>query len=132
MLNCCESLLNCGSCYKLDGHILYGFCMGYDGLAHYSTIDLNNYYGNDNGALVPGSSHFYSTSCDVSLSTSSSSIEIHVECKGNDSWSGDFWRYNKVDLAACVLIRDSAFLFEKRLSQLVRFSDLGEECDTHD
>lgn len=112
-----ESLLNCGSCYKLEGSILHGLCMGYDGVAYHSTIDLNEYYGNDNGDLVSGSSHFYSTSRNVSFSTSSSAVTIHAECKGNNWLSGDFWGNNDVDLAICVVIHGGAFVFEKQLSR---------------
>ena len=87
--------------------------MGYDGLFHTSDIDLNEYYGNDNGDLVTGR-HFYYSARNVSIHPSVHSLLLKAELKGNHWYSGDFWNASEIDLVTSLLARNGSFVFEKQ------------------
>ncbi|KAF8310744.1 hypothetical protein DL93DRAFT_2061772 [Clavulina sp. PMI_390] len=104
-----ESLLNSSSCFMLKGTVLNGLCIGTDGLLHWSSIDLNDYYGNDDASLVSGSGGFSSTSRKISLDLSGGSVVLKAECHE------DFVDYGwaSVDLTPCILVRQGSFVFER-------------------
>ncbi|KAI0445135.1 hypothetical protein F4803DRAFT_509522 [Xylaria telfairii] len=106
------SLLTSASCYSLEGTKLKALCIGHDGLFHPSEIDLNEYYGNDNGDLVTGR-HFYDNARNVSIQPSSHSLLLKAELKGNHWLSGDRWKASEIDLVTSLLVSNGCLVFEK-------------------
>ncbi|KAI8622892.1 Cyanovirin-N [Xylariaceae sp. FL1651] len=107
-----ESLLSSGCCFKLVGPILRGLCLGLDGTFHASEINLNDYYGNDNGNFVTDR-HFHYSSRDVAIEVSNDSVLLKAELKGYHWYSGYFWKTGAIDLANNICVRDGRFVFEK-------------------
>jgi hypothetical protein len=87
--------------------------LGPDGTFHTSDINLNDYYGNDNGNFVTDR-HFYYNSRDVALKTSNHSVLLKAELEGYHWYSGHFWKAGAIDLASNICVRDGRFVFEKQ------------------
>ncbi|CAL1703199.1 unnamed protein product [Somion occarium] len=107
-----ESIVPSTSCLMVEGPMLKALCMGYDGLAHATSINLNDYYENANGDFGAGRD-FYFTARSISVQPSQTSILLKAELSGNHWWSGDFWNQSEIDLAICILNRGGSFIFEQ-------------------
>ncbi|KAK6338518.1 hypothetical protein TWF730_002581 [Orbilia blumenaviensis] len=122
----CESITASASCFNLTGSILQGLCLGYDGKLHYSEINLDDYYGNIEGRIEPGSSYLFKTGDGFQVCPSSSEVRLrgHLRChprwrpKSRRRESHVTWNYHDIDLSHSIINKNGQFGFIRRAGAL--------------
>ncbi|KAK1776295.1 Cyanovirin-N [Copromyces sp. CBS 386.78] len=102
-----ESILKTGSFYHLDGSILRGLVLGYNGKYNVTEIDLNECYANKNGSFQSDDNHFYHTSRNLRLVPSPGALTLEGELR---NWDKNY-QAASVNLAVCIMNNDGRFQF---------------------
>ncbi|KAK7044683.1 CNVH-domain-containing protein [Favolaschia claudopus] len=104
-----QRITTSASALFLEGTTLCGFCLGSDQKLHYSQIDLNNFYGNQNGSFVSGDRNFGYTAQNITLSTQNErgKVMLRAQLRGYN------YGYNQaeVNLAVCIVNQGGQFGF---------------------
>ncbi|KAK3344757.1 Cyanovirin-N [Neurospora tetraspora] len=102
-----ESILKTGSFYHLDGPILRGLVLGYNGKFNVTEIDLNECYANKNGSFQSDDNHFYNSSRNLRLVPSPGALTLEGELR---NWYNSYSNAS-VNLAICIMNNDGKFQF---------------------
>lgn len=105
-----ESILKTGSFYHLDGPILRGLVLGYNGKFNVTEIDLNECYANKNGSFQSDDNHFYNSSRNLRLVPSPGALTLEGELR---NWYNSYSNAS-VNLAICIMNNDGKFQFVRQ------------------
>ncbi|KAK3392411.1 Cyanovirin-N [Sordaria brevicollis] len=102
-----ESILKTGTLYYLEGSVLKGLVLGYNGKFNYTEIDLNEHYANKNGCFQSDDNHFYHSSQNLRLDPSPGALTLKAELM---NWNKE-WQKAEVNLAVCIMNNNGGFQF---------------------
>lgn len=102
-----ESILKTGSFFYLDGSVLRGLVLGYNGKYNVAKIDLNNHYANKNGSFQSEDNHFYYSSRNLTLDPSPGALTLKGELR---NWDKNY-QHAEMNLAICIMNDDGKFRF---------------------
>ncbi|EGO56993.1 hypothetical protein NEUTE1DRAFT_123386 [Neurospora tetrasperma FGSC 2508] len=102
-----ESILKTGSFFYLDGSVLRGLVLGYNGKYNVAEIDLNDHYANKNGSFQSEDNHFWYSSRNLTLDPSPGALTLKGELT---NWDKN-WQHAEMNLAICIMNDDGKFRF---------------------
>ncbi|KAL9101179.1 MAG: hypothetical protein Q9163_003538 [Psora crenata] len=105
-----DSIILSSCCLKIEQTSLSGLSLAADGKLHYSTVDLNEYYGNIRGEFKSGEKHYAWTGRNFRLEDSSKSVKLIGELKDGSH----VYRAAEVDISICVVNQNGRLTFIKQ------------------
>ncbi|KAJ7141962.1 Cyanovirin-N, partial [Mycena crocata] len=104
-----QRIITSASGLFIEGTVLCGFLLGSDHKLHFAQIDLNNYYGNQNGQFVTGDRYFGNTAQNIDLATQNERGKVMLRAQLRNYNYG--YNQAEVNLAICVVNQGGQFAF---------------------